>query len=386
MYNRKIVFAAACAGMLIFGITLVSLGSILPQVMKQYQLEEIEAGFIATLLPFGLILGSLMFGPFVDRFGYKAFLLICTSIVFSGLELVAFGGALLSLQFGVFFIGLGGGALNGGANSMVADISTTDKGANLSLLGIFFGLGALGMPGLLGLLTDYYTYTTIFAAIGFAILLPFTSFIFIAFPEPKHSQGFPLKEGLALFRNPTILLLGAILFVQSALEGVVNNWTTTYLERGLSFSASQGLFALTMFVTGLTVMRLVLGILLKRVPSTAVLFGSIGLSSLSIIVLLNTENYSVIVPAYFCLGMGFSAFFPVILGYTGELFANFSGTAFSIVLFIGMIGNIIFIYATGALAQYFGIGKYLWLLLGFLVILALLTARTTRRITGRIKM
>jgi hypothetical protein len=36
----------------------------------------------------------------------------------------------------------------------VADISKDSKTANLSLLGVFFGIGALGMPFILGLLRE----------------------------------------------------------------------------------------------------------------------------------------------------------------------------------------------------------------------------------------
>ena len=50
----------------------------------------------------------------------------------------------------MFLFGLGGGAVNGATNALVSDISEKDKGANLSLLGVFFGLGALGMPFILG--------------------------------------------------------------------------------------------------------------------------------------------------------------------------------------------------------------------------------------------
>ena len=56
----------------------------------------------------------------------------------------------------MFFIGFGGGIINGGTNALVADISAENKGANLSLLGVFFGIGALGMPLLLGVLSKHF--------------------------------------------------------------------------------------------------------------------------------------------------------------------------------------------------------------------------------------
>ena len=38
----------------------------------------------------------------------------------------------------MFLFGLGGGAINGATSALVSDISEKEKGANLSLLGVFF--------------------------------------------------------------------------------------------------------------------------------------------------------------------------------------------------------------------------------------------------------
>jgi fucose permease len=42
-----------------------------------------------------------------------------------------------------FFIGAGGGAVNGAANMLVANIFPKNNSAYLSLLGVFYGIGAL---------------------------------------------------------------------------------------------------------------------------------------------------------------------------------------------------------------------------------------------------
>ncbi|MDH3245882.1 MAG: hypothetical protein OEM26_14775, partial [Saprospiraceae bacterium] len=67
-YHFHKVFAAACVGMLLFGIVLISLGSILPELLNRFGLSEIQAGTLAAILPAGILLGSLVFGPIVDRY------------------------------------------------------------------------------------------------------------------------------------------------------------------------------------------------------------------------------------------------------------------------------------------------------------------------------
>jgi len=157
MYKHNLVFAAACIGLLLFGIVLISLGSLLPSLTKKFLMDEISAGSLATLLPFGILAGSIIFGPIVDRYGHKGLLIICSLLVLLGLEGIAFADSFFILQASIFIIGFGGGVLNGGTNALVADISSEGKGANLSLLGVFFGVGALGMPAVLGILSKYFS-------------------------------------------------------------------------------------------------------------------------------------------------------------------------------------------------------------------------------------
>ena len=62
-YNRQFVFWSACLGMLLFGIGLIMLGSVLPDLRVKHSLDAMEAGALFSILPVGIILGSLLFGP-----------------------------------------------------------------------------------------------------------------------------------------------------------------------------------------------------------------------------------------------------------------------------------------------------------------------------------
>ena len=77
MYNRNLVFAAACLGMLLFGIVFLSLGSVNNMLAERFHLDDNGIGTLTALLPFGILAGSLIFGPIVDRFGYKWMLIVC---------------------------------------------------------------------------------------------------------------------------------------------------------------------------------------------------------------------------------------------------------------------------------------------------------------------
>lgn len=157
------------------------------------------------------------FGPIVDRFGHKALLVPSCIIVLLGMEGLAFFESVPLLQASIVGIGLGGGILNGETNALVSDISgESEKGSRLSFLGMFYGLGALGIPMLLGSLSRHYSFETILLGIGVVMLAGIIFCIPVRFPAPKQAQGFPVKEGLGLLKESSLLLLSFILFSKAA--------------------------------------------------------------------------------------------------------------------------------------------------------------------------
>lgn len=355
-YNSLLVFVAASLGMLLFGIVLISLGSVLPHLRDQFGLSDLSTGYLLSILPFGLLIGSLVFGPIVDRYGYKVLLLACGLLVFAGLEGIALTGNIMVLRISIFLIGFGGGAINGGANALVADTTEGDRGARLSLLGVFFGIGALGVPFLLGILTPGLSNEKFLFWIGIFVLLPTVFYLIIDFPPPKHPQGFPIKEASRLLKDPWIILTGLVLFIQSGMEGLANNWSTTFLQENREFPNQHALFSLSCLVAGMTAMRLILAWALHHVRSSLVLLGSIGLSIAGTFIILQAESTFATYAGMSILGAGLAACFPVIMGYVAGKYTHLSGTALSIVLALALVGNMICNYGMGIIANARGTG------------------------------
>ena len=355
-YSNNLLFIAASLGMLLFGIVLISLGSILPHLRDLFQLSDLATGSLLSLLPLGILIGSLVFGPVVDRYGYKILLLVGGLLIFFGLEGIALTGNLAILRISILFIGVGGGAINGGANALVADTAEGNRGARLSLLGVFFGIGALGVPSLLGILVNVLSYEKILFWIGISVWLPMILFLLISFPAPKNPQGFPMKEATKLLKDPWILLTGFVLFIQSGMEGLANNWSTTFLQENKEFINQHALFSLSYLVAGMIAARLILGWALHHVRSGLILIGSIGLSISASLILLLAESHSAIYAGMAILGAGLAACFPVVMGYVTDKYKSLSGTALSMVLVLALLGNMIINFVMGSLANAHGTG------------------------------
>jgi len=388
MHRNPLVFAAACAGMLLFGIVFLSLGSVNNMLAERFQLDNNAIGTLTALLPFGILAGSLLFGPVVDRFGYRWMLVAASLVVGAGLEGLAFANRRGLVQFFVFLIGFGGGVLNGATNALAADVSPGARGSRLSLLGVFFGIGAMTMPGTLALLSRHVPLSTIVSAIGLVTLVPVAWFLLIRFPPPKQrDEPYSLGRSFALLKDPVFLLAGLALAVQSGMEGMSNDWMTRYFKHvTLAGQAAEewrtqlGLLAVTGAMVGT---RLVLSRLLTRVPSQMVLFASIGVTAIGALTLMRTPGYAASLGAALCLGAGLAGAFPVVLSYVGDLYPTRSGAAFSTLFFVALIGNMSINKTFGALAQLHGVGQYASVMLVCLAVSAILLGLVVRRLPGR---
>jgi MFS family permease len=369
--------------MLLFGIVFLSLGTISVFIQEKFRVDALQVASLASSLPFGMLAGSLIFGPVVDRYGYKILLIICAGMIVLALELAAFTQSFAVLQISFLLIGVAGGVINGGTNALAADITPERKGAKLSLLGVFYGIGALGMPVVIGLLTRRFSYETVISIIGFFILLPMIYFTTLRFPEPKIRQGFPLRKVWAMLKEPLLILTGVILFFESALEGITGNWTTTFLKSA-GIPPGNALFALSCQVAAITAVRLLLSSMFRYIPGRMVMYLSFLMILAGAGLLAALSSFPAVLAAIFCLGAGFAAVFPVILGYVGELYPKMTGTAFSIVIVMALAGNTLLNYIVGVVARARGIGLFPYILLFCAVLMILAYGITIRKISKKI--
>lgn len=275
--------------------------------------------------------------------------------MFAGFAGIAYSPSHFILKICVFLFGLGGGAINGSASALVSDISDKDKGANLSILGVFFAIGALGMPFILGIMENRLSYTSIVSFIGTATLIMGIIFLVIQFPVAKQAGGIPASKIISLIKDPFLLLISFFLFFQSAFEGLINNWTPTYLTSHSGVASSRALFALSASVAGMTVMRLLLGSILRKTTSQKIWLITFLLLLGGLLILLFSKTYYPALAGFILIGGGLAAGFPIMLGYVGDHFSELSGTAFSIAFSIALLGNMIINFGMGYIAQNFGI-------------------------------
>ena len=358
-YSTSKVFIAACAGMAFFGVTMLSLAPILGPLNASIQ----GANALPSTMSIGIILGTILFGPVVDKFGYKWLLIISSVMALAGIQGLARFQDIEWLHASIAMLGFGGGILNGLTNALVSDIYEDDKrGGRLGILGACYCIGAL-----LWTLLNYFIpdYRLPLNTISVIMLLCILFFFFTAFPQAKEQEGVSFQKTLGLLKYPTLVIFALVLFFQSGFEGVSGSFTVSYLDKACQIDNATATLSMTWFTIGMLAGRLPLGYITKRLKDLGTLYLYL-LTALTGVVLLYAcgQQVSIVYIAMTLIGFGVGATFPVVLNYIGSTFRSQSGTAFSIALFIALCGQSIMNRFAGS---FFDAGQYDW----FLYILAI---------------
>ena len=349
-YNTTAVFVAACAGMAFFGVTMLSLAPILGKLNAVVGEGALS---LPSTMSIGIILGTVIFGPVVDKSGYKGLLIISSVLALSGIQGLARFTQLGLLHGSMFCLGLGGGILNGLTNAVVSDIYDDDRrGGRLGVLGAFYCIGAL-----LWTLLNYFIadYNVPLNAISVVMVLFIVFFCVTAFPKAKPSGSVSLSKSLGLMKFPALLLFAVVLFFESGFEGCSGSYTVEFFNRTTALDTKAATLAMTWFTVGMMAGRFPLGAIERRLGALGTLYTYLGVALAGVVLFTLCDGALGAYVAMALIGFGVGATYPVVLGYIGGTFREQSGTAMSIAIFIGLLGQFTFNRLTG---NSFAAGRY----------------------------
>jgi len=381
--STKKLMTAACSGMFVFGIVMAILGAILPELFAKVGFDKGAAGDLFLTMNFAMLVMTLFFGPMVDRFGFKALLVVSALLVAGAFFLLSMASTYGLILAAAVVLGLGGGGLNGGTNTLTSDIHEAEKrGPAMNVLGVFFGFGALTIPFLIGTLLASLGMGKILLLAVVLSLVPLVLFAASRFPRAKQSQGFPIKDAARIGRDPLLWLCAFLLFFQSGNEFTVGGWISTYLQETFKVGPAAAALVLAGYWAAIMAGRFISSRVLRAVgPSKLVLMSAV--LALAAAVLLRMAPSAVPAAAGAVLiGLGFAAIYPTTLAVVGENFAAFTGTAFSFVIAVGLAGGMLAPWLAGRIAREAGLRQGLFLPVvncAMIIVLQILIGRAAKR-------
>ncbi|KPM49761.1 MFS transporter [Jiulongibacter sediminis] len=190
-FHKKILFWTAF--IIVFdGYDLVIYGSVLPVLMKEWDLSPVTAGSLASYALFGMMLGAFFFGSFGNRIGSKKAIILCILIFSVFTFLCGFTNSVEMFGAFRFLAGLGIGGVMPNAVSLMAEYAPK-KIRNTLITTMFSGIAIGGILSVLVgmfLIEGFGWQAVFFFGIIPVLLLPF---MIRDIPESMH---FLSKKGL----------------------------------------------------------------------------------------------------------------------------------------------------------------------------------------------
>lgn len=212
------------------GIATVMLGPILPTLIKNWHIQDAQAGTLFTASFAGQFCGawfatrnlrnSILYGSVITAAG-------CAAMAWAG-----FGAAHIAL----FCVGIGLGA-GLTAGNVIAGIAVPSVRAHLiAWLNVAWGIGAIACPLLVHLSSRYGTQPFFLITAGFLAL---TSLVALTIPHPsqspaliKASESPPSRTQLRLPLSPIpLFVFGAAIFLYVGIENSLGGWLPSYAVR-----------------------------------------------------------------------------------------------------------------------------------------------------------
>lgn len=384
--NPKLQYIASCIGIIFFGVAFLTLGAIMPAVAAEYGLSDKMSATLAAILPIGTLAGSLVFGPVVDRKGYKLVMIVQNLIGAAGLFLIAYAASFAVLITGILALGISGGLINGSTNALASDVSTDrNRDRNIMFLGLFYCVGAIATTYSIPALSGIVSYKSILAAIAVIMVAVSVFYMTMKFQGAKNGgEGASSQKIGKLITSPLFIIFCFTLFFQGAVEGITNNRISQYLINIENFDEISAGIALSFVLIGLAIGRLCAGFILKKFSKRTIIAAGMMIALAGVVILTFAQKISaasgmdpqnVSIAGTLLIGFGITSTVPIVLSVLGGLYKEMSGTAFSIAISACLVGNSLLNYLLGFL----GIAKFPLLIGGCMVMIMILFTAGSRK-------
>jgi len=307
-------------------------------------------------------IGSFGGGLLTERLGRRAVLM--TAGLLLGLGLI---GQALSPNWLLFLAvgvpaGWAAGAIDGGINGLFLALYPRSRGGALNLLHLFFALGALTSPFLVGQLVSAglswqaVMIATGAVAVGLGLLLARTEM-----PSGQIRQapiggqsivGPPGAESRPGAAWPFAALAIAIgCYVAS--EVGVSNWLVRFLSVAPLATATAGL---SLFWGGLTLGRLLSSLVADRLNPVAFAAASVGLASVALVAAVLVPALPVSIGLFAVSGFFFGPVYPMIMVVGGTLYPHRLAAVSGGLGSAAVAGSVLYPPVMGLLSDRVGLG------------------------------
>jgi len=356
---RWLAIATVYAAAFLQGLTMVSFPASSAVLKEMHGLSDAQYGAIFLPQIALAIVGAVLGGSLARRLGLKA--LLVATLATNALSQVALAGSAVTgstaafamILAGTAFLGLGFGLGGGPLNSYPPQFFPRHHATAIVALHTLLGLGLAAGPLLVGEFVARHAWVGFpLLLLGLAVVLT-VAVVRPAFPEceqagvPEHGA-----TGEPPVRSSVFWLFVATAVIYALAEGTFSNWVVIYLQEGKGLASMVAALALSVFWGAIVVGRLLISVLVLRVPARLVWLTLPLLMIVAFLLLPYAEGEARGIGLFALAGLACSAFFPLTIGVAAERFPEHAAWVSSMLVGAIMAGVGIGAFVIGPLRQW----------------------------------
>jgi MFS transporter, FHS family, glucose/mannose:H+ symporter len=306
--TKKPPFAVLCFGFVVCGVVTVLPGPLLPLLAARWGLRDVQSGAYFTAL-FAASTVAAILAPRRMRWSLpRGYALMTVGVFTLAVAARALTPTLANeLALGAFaMIGLGIGLSVTATNLLVGNIEKEFRARRLSIVNLWWGIGAVACPWIVAAAEDAATLRLFLGLVGFASLAAFVLLLPLR-EEPRaatRNSGRPAELWVLVY-------FAVMLFLYVGVENTVGGWIATYANRFSGMTLVHSSLMVSVFWFTLLGGRGLGSQALKTWPERAVLVAGMGLALTAVVMLMSPQSEAAVVAAIAAAGLGLGPIFPV---------------------------------------------------------------------------
>lgn len=353
------------------------LGSAWPAMYVDLGLDISNVSIVSFIINFGTVVSSFLSERIVKKFKIGPVATVSMALTVAALLGYSLSNNMIWLCLSAIPQGLGAGSIDVSVNNYVAKHYNASQ---MNFLHCFYGVGVAISPYLMSLFLRKNNswqggYRTMFY-IQLVILI----IVALALPlwkkaDPQHyDKSLPKKKAtpfLEIAKDRAVRVQWLIFIGSCSLEGICLVWGSTFLVESRGLSADNGAKMITLYYVGLTLGRVLSGLLVKMLKPEKVVYIGEATVFVACLIILVSPNAVVATVGLFLIGLGNGPVFPNMTQLTPEYFGNeksegIIGTQMGFAYIAFLATPLLF----GALIKFFDLSFFSWYLLIFWFVMA----------------
>jgi MFS family permease len=308
------------------GLSIATWVARIPAIRDNLELTTGAVGLLILGMSIGSVVGLVASQHLLARLGPRHGMQLTLGLVATGLLLIGVGASLVPLEgivlVGLVIFGFGNGALDVMMNVEGAAAEQELGKTVMPLMHACFSFGTVAGAGL-GALASAAGLEVFWHALIMAVVIAIVAVVAVRFvpaeqtvadeldDAPKTPWQDRLRESLSVWADGRLILIGVIMLGMAFAEGSANDWLALAVVDGHEQSNTTGALVYGVFVTAMTVGRIVGGPLIDRFGRVPVLQVSAGAAIAGLVLFILTPVTGLMVLGTVLWGLGASLGFPV---------------------------------------------------------------------------